>query len=407
MERKQPQQLSLILMFCVSVCLGMIVGGIALWKFFPQQLQPVIAPLEKILPKGQVAGASTESERVQSPPAASTQLKRDGVQPSAIPTSVSPSSQQQTQSLALAPPATQVPTPTPALVIGLQNGDFSESTRYWEKRGTITVLKLAAVDRLVEFEGIDHFVRLASETNLEWLGAHALEQTFRAPADHQALEFWYRIHTQETEPGFDSPCLVVLVNNKAVAWFSAAAASESWQSFAVPLPPHADQPITITFSVGQTGDQTKATWVDIANLYTVPELPFQSVAASLPLDSQLMLSFTDTATIGLSLDSETQVAPLKFTQKLSAELLLPEIALQQSLHQLAWAPDGAHFEPEINSPDFFGTQASLYAAAPNNPWNLPVQLNQLKDRNLALPVKLWLVVKTALDEVLQLVTVDY
>lgn len=407
MERKQPQQLSLILMFCVSVCLGMIVGGATLWRFFPQQVQSVIAPLEKNLPNGRVAGASTEGETVLPAPSASAQLKVDSVQPSAIPTSVSPSSPQQAQFLAPTPTAIQVPTPTPASIIGFQNGDFSEGTRYWEKRGAITVLELTAADRLEDFEGIGHFVRLASETSLEWLGAHELKQVFHAPPEHRALEFWYRIHTQETEPGFDSPCFVVFVNNQAVAWFSASDANDVWQRFAVPLPPYSDQVVSIRFTVGQTGDQALATWVDLTNIYTQPELPFRSVTAPLAADSQLRLSFTDAAHIGLSMDAETPIAPLKFTQKLSSELLFPEIAFQQSLQQLAWAPDGTRFEPEIVSPDFFGTQASLYAATPDNPWNLPVQLNQLKDRNLTLPIKLWLVVKTALHEVLQLVTVVY
>lgn len=377
----------------------MIVAGITLWKFLSQRAQSVSVP-----PNGVVAGVSTEVKQVNRAPTLSVQLAL----PTLLPTSTTQATPAPISSSSPSPNSpTSAPTQTQPVVIGFQNGDFSEGTRYWEKRGTITVLELTAADRLEDFEGIGHFARLASETSLQWLGSHELKQVFHAPPEHRALEFWYRIHSQETEPGFDSPCFVVFVNNQAVAWFSASDAKDVWQRFAVPLPQYSDQVVSIRFTVGQTGDQALATWVDLTNIYTQPELPFRSVAAPLAADSQLRLSFTDAAHIGLSMDAETPIAPLKFTQKLSNELLFPEIAFQQSLQQLAWTPDGTRFEPEITSPDFFGTQASLYAAAPENPWNLPVQLNQLKDRNLTLPIKLWLVVKTALHEVLQLVTVVY
>lgn len=393
MERKQLSLLGMTTLLCGAVLLCSVVSGFVLWRFFPQEAQSPLVPLEKILPNGHVAGVSTE-------PSATPTFT-----PTLAPTSVSQPIQSHPSYSVSA--ITPVVTPTSVPVVGLQNGDFSENMRHWEQRGAVAVLELQISDRPEDFDGIDHFVRLASSTNLEWLGAHALQQTFRVPLQHHALEFWYRIHTQETALGFDSPCLVVTVNDQAVAWFSAAAASETWQRHAVPLPMTTDGLVTIGFLVGQTGDQIQASWVDLTNIYTLPAVPYQPVSAPVFPDTQLRLSFTNSAEIGLSLDAVTPVYPLQFTQKLTSELLLPEIAFQQSLHQLAWKPDGTGFEPEIVAPDFFGTQASLYEPASQNPWNLPVQLNQLKDHYHTLPVKLWLVVKTAVDEVTALLPVNY
>jgi hypothetical protein len=405
MERQGHDHRKQFLIASVVASFGMSIGGLTLWKLLSNQMKPIIISQENPEPKGLVAGVAIENDNNYP-----SQIHLLSPTPIITRTAIIPT---QPQSAATSPPTIPttspsfLPSPSPTPLIGFQNGDFSDDLRYWQTRGEVGVLKLPFSEQIEPLNSIQNFVRLSSDSNLDWLGAHSLEQTFVMPANHVALEFWYRIHTQETEPGFDSPCLVVLINQQAVAWFSATDASETWQRFSVPLP-NTGQSITLSFRAGQTGDQQKPTWIDITNVYTLDQLFNLSVIKPLSADSRLRLSFSTDATIGVSFVSEeTETASPQFTQKLNSELLLPELALQQTLHNLPWQPDGAGFQPAITSPDFYGLNSGFYAAHSENPWNLPEQLNQLKARYQNVPIKLWMVVKTALGEALQLLPVDY
>ena len=407
MERQGHDHWKRFLIASVAVSFGMCIGGLTLWKLLPNQVLPISTPLGNLVSKGTVAGAATENDNDHP-----SQIPLTSPTPIITPITITPTQSQVTTTLQPALPTTSpspspLPSPSPTPFIGFQNGDFSEDLRYWQKRGEVRVLKLPLSEQTEPFDGIQNFVRLSSDSNLDWLGAHSLEQIFIAPADHVALEFWYRIYTQETEPGFDSPCLVLLINQQAVAWFSATDASKTWQRFAIPLP-DTDQPITLSFRAGQTGDQQKPTWIDITNIYTLDQLFSSPVIKPLAADLQLKLSFSTEANIGVSLISEeSETTSPQFTQKLNSELLLPELALQQTLHSLPWQPDGESFQPAITSPDFYGHNAGFYVASADNPWNLPEQLNQLKAHYQNAPIKLWMVVKTAVSEALQLLPVDY
>jgi hypothetical protein len=182
------------------------------------------------------------------------------------------------------PTVSPLPTVQPSPSAGLQNADFSAELTDWQITGTVSIRPVSPDDWPVP--PAQKVVTLGSDSTFVWLGAHSLTQTFTAPAAFQTISFWYQVHTQETELGFDDPCLVVLLNDQ-VAWQVAAAVAlpysevlenektyhSGWKKVVVPVYKllQTDQPQVITFLSGQTGDQERPTWVEVTALSLITD----------------------------------------------------------------------------------------------------------------------------------------
>ncbi len=251
---------------------------------------------------------------------------------------------------------------------------------------------------------------MSSATNFEWLGAHQLTQQFQISQDATSLEFWYRIWTEETELGFDSPCLVGLINQQPIVWFSAAefrSVSDApiWKHLIVPLPAQAMAPVTLSFMAGQTGDQFGATWVDLAGL-SLSQSP--TLADHSRSDNPLKLSISNR--LGIShFASPDEVLP-NFSGLLeslnkpqfgdTASLFLPEIGAEFLLKKPDWQPTGNAFQPEILAPEFWPLTSVFYQPE--------LSLSAVKEKLQNHPTTpIYLLLKSLQNQIQQLLPVDF
>lgn len=391
----QPRKILWWFVICFFSALGAVTAK--LWLLVPNK--EVSSPAINVKPTGTVAGAMISLVPVSSMTPTLT----------AVPTP-SPELSVTTQPTSTPIEISVTPTSITTSVFGLQNSAFNQGLEAWQSQGEVKVLPVSQEARGVLPAEFKYFVRLSSATNFDWLGAHQLTQQFQIPQDATSLEFWYRIWTEETELGFDSPCLVGLINQQPIVWFSAAESrsvgeAPIWKHLIVPLPAQATAPVTLSFMAGQTGDQSGATWVDLVGLSLS-----QSATSIDHYRSDNPLKLSISSRLGIShLADPDEVLP-DFSGLLdslnkpqfgdSASLFLPEIGAEFLLKKPDWQPTGNAFQPEILAPEFWPLTSVFYQPE--------VSLSAVKEKLQNHPTTpIYLLLKSLQNQIQQLLPVDF